>query len=73
MPILWPPDVKSPLIGKDPDRGKDRRPKKKWEMRWLDGITDSMDMNWTKLGEIEKDRGSLVCCSLWGRKELNMT
>ena len=39
--ILWPPDVKSWLIGKDPDAGKDWRG---WQrMRWLDGITDSMD------------------------------
>ena len=29
-PILWPPDVKSRLIGKDPDAGKDRRQKEKW-------------------------------------------
>ena len=28
-PIFWPPDVKSPIIGKDPDIGKDRRPKEK--------------------------------------------
>ena len=28
-PIFWPPDVKSPIIGKDPDTGKDRRPKEK--------------------------------------------
>ena len=28
-PILWPPDVKNPLIGKDPDAGKDRRLEKK--------------------------------------------
>ena len=33
-------------------------------MRWLDSITDSMDMNLSKLWEIVKD-GSLVCCSLW--------
>ena len=41
-PILWPPDAKSPLIGKDPDAGKDQRPKEKGRqrMRWLDSITD---------------------------------
>ena len=35
-------------------------------MRWLDGITDSMDMNVSKLQEIVKDRESLTCYSPWG-------
>ena len=40
-PILWPPDANIWLIGKDPDAGKDWG----WQrMRWLDGITDSIDM-----------------------------
>ena len=43
-PILWPPDVKSWLIWKDPDVGKDWRQEEK-RMRWLDAITDSMDMS----------------------------
>ena len=37
-------------------------------MRWLDGITDLMDMNLGKLQEMVRDRG-LVCCSPWGCKE----
>ena len=40
-------------------------------MRWLDGITDSMDVEQTP-GDSGGQR-SLVCCGPWGRKELNMT
>ena len=39
----------------------------------MDGITDSMDMNLSKLWEMLKDKGSLVCCTLWGGKELDTT
>ena len=44
-PILWPPHAKNWLIGKDPDAGKGWRQEEKGTtgMRWLDGITDSMD------------------------------
>ena len=57
-PILWPPDAKSCLIGKDPDAGKDRRQEAKGttEMRWLDVIITSVDMNLSKLQEMVKDR-----------------
>ena len=42
-------------------------------MRWLDGITNSMDMTLSKLWERVKDRGSLACCSPWGHKESDTT
>ena len=49
-----------------------RRRRGRQRMRWLDGMTDSMDMSLSKLWEMVKDRGSLVCCSLWDHKESDM-
>ena len=42
-------------------------------MRWLDGVTDSVDTNLSKLWEIVKDRGARHAASPWGRQELDTT
>ena len=56
-PILWPPDAKNQLTGKDPDAGKDWRQKEKgMAVDEILSITNSMDMNLSRLWEIVKDR-----------------
>jgi len=67
VPILWPPDAKRWLTGKDPDAGKieGRRRSSQQRMRWLASVTNSMDMNLSQLREIVKDRGDW-CAAVHG-------
>ena len=72
--ILWPPDPKSWLIGKDPDAGKDWRQEKgrtedemvEWH-HWLDGH------EFEQAQEDSDGQRRLVHCSSWGWKELDVT
>ena len=74
-PILWPPDAKSWLIGKDPDAGKDWGQEKKgttedemagWH-HWLDGH----EFGWTP--GVGDGQEGLECCNSWGLPESDMT
>ena len=62
-PILWQPDAKSQPIGKDSEAGKKwgQEEKGMQRIRWLEGITDSMDIEQTPRDSEEQE--SLACCS----------
>ena len=69
--VLWPPHVKSWLIGKDSDAGRDwgQEEKGTTEDERLDGITDSMMPEFEQALGVGDGQGSLECCSPWGHKE----
>ena len=73
-PILWSPDAKNWLIGKDPDAGKVefRRRSGRQRMRWLDGIAN-LGHELELAPEVGDGKGSLARCSPWQRKESDTT
>ena len=73
--ILWPPDGKSQLIGKDPDSGKDWKAGGEGDDRRWDGWMASLTQwpwVWQTPGDSE-GQGGLACCSSWDHKESNTT
>ena len=50
-----------------------RRRRGRQRMRWLDGITDSMEFEFEQAPGVGDAQGSLACCSPWGRTESDMT
>ena len=74
-PVLWPPDMKNWLIGKDPDAWKDWGQEEK-------GITEDEKVGWhpqlnghefEQVLGVGDGQGRLACCSPWGHKQLYTT
>ena len=74
-PVLWPPHVKSWLIGKDCDAGRDWEQEEKgttedemdWWHHWLDGC----ESEW--IPGVGDRQGGLACCNSWGHKQSDTT
>ena len=73
-PILWPPDAKNWLIGKDPDAGKDWGQEEKGMTGWDGWMASPTHWTWIWVNSRSCDgQGSLAWCSPWGHKELDVT
>ena len=78
-PILWPPDAKSQLKGKDPDAGKDRKQKELTEDEMVGWHHQLNGHESEQAPGYDEGQGGLVWCSLWGHrvsdttKQLNIT
>ena len=74
-PILWPPDAKSRLIGKDPDAGKDWRQEEKGDTE-DEMVGRHHQLNGHELEQTpgySEGQGSLACCRPWDHKESDTT
>ena len=75
-PIIWPPDVKSWLIRKDPDAGKDwgQEEKGTTEDGWDGWMASPTQWTWVWISSRSCDeQGNLACCSPWSHKESDAT
>ena len=73
-PILWPPDAKNWIGGKDPDAGKDWRQEKGTREDELVGWHHQLNGHeFEQASGVGDEQGSLACCSPWGRKESDTT
>ena len=75
-PIPWPPDERTDSLEKTLilEKTEGRRRRGQQRIRWLHGITDSMDMSLNKPWDLVQDREAwCAVCSPWGRKESDMT
>ena len=71
-PVLWPPNVRSWLIGKDSDAGRDWGQEEKGmtedEMAWWRHQLDGREFEWTP--GVDKGQGGLACCKTWGSQRV---
>ena len=74
-PVLWPPQAKSWLLEKTLMLGGigGRRRRGRQRMRWLDAITNLIDMSLSELRGVGDGQGGLACCDSWGCKESDTT
>ena len=74
-PMVWIPDVKSWLIGKDTNARKDWGQERvgQQRMRWLDNIIDSNGHEFEQTPGHGEGQGNLACCRQWGQKQVDTT